>query len=198
MHMRQRGFSLIEVIITMFIVAIGVLGLAGLQARALNAEIESVSRGQAMLMVNELADRMEANLANISGYNQSGVTYGVGHTNTCVTSNATDLAAQATCCKLTTDGGTQTSIAGRDLCEWDLALQGIGTSSGANKLGGLGQARGCVALTGTANVYQVDVVWQGRDATGAVASDVTCGSTAIAARRRAVTRRVRDADLGAL
>lgn len=190
--MRQSGFSLIEVIITMFIVAIGVLGLAGLQVRALNAEIESVSRGQAMLMVNELADRIESNLANISGYNQSGVTFGTGHTNTCVSANPGSLTAQASCCRAITN------IANRDLCEWDLALQGIGTSSGANKLGGLGQARGCVALTATANVYQVDIVWQGRDATGAVPSDVTCGSTAITTRRRAVTRRVRDADLGAL
>lgn len=197
--MRDDGFSLIEVIITMFIVAIGVLGLAGLQMRALNAEIESVSRGQALMLANELADRMEANIANVASYNQSGITYGTGHTNACVTSNPANLQAQATCCRLTSEGGTQTSNANRDLCEWDLALQGIATanSTGSSKLGGLSGARGCVALTATANVYQVDVAWIGRDTTGAVPSDVTCGSTAITSRRRAVSRRIRNADLTA-
>lgn len=194
--MRQQGFSLIEVLITMFIVAIGVLGLAGIQARALNAEIESVSRGQAMLMVNELADRMEANIANIASYHQTSE-FGVGHANTCVSTYPANLAAQATCCKLTSEGGTQTSVANRDLCEWDLALQGIGTASGSNRLGGLANARGCVVLTTTANVYQIDVAWQGRDSTGAVPSDVTCGTSTITSRRRAVTRRVRDATLTA-
>lgn len=197
--MSQRGFSLLEVLITMFILAVGLLGLAGLQARALTAEMESFSRGQAQLLVNDLADRISANMAHISSYNQSGVTYGTGHTNACVTANANNLAAQATCCRLTTEGGTQTSIAARDLCEWDLALQGIGTanSAGSSKLGGLADARGCVYLTGTTNVYQVEVVWQGRDLTGAVPSDITCGSSAITSKRRGVSRRIRDADLNA-
>lgn len=199
MLMRNAGFSLLEVLITLFIVAIGVLGLAGLQGRALMAEIEAMSRGQAQLLVNDLAERINANNANIASYNQSGVTFGTGHTNACVSANPNNLAAQATCCRLTTEGGTQASIAARDLCEWDLALQGIGTanSAGSSKLGGLVGARGCVTLTGTARVYQIDVVWQGRDSTGAVASDVSCGNTAITTHRRAVTRRLRDADLSA-
>ena len=54
----QGGFSLLEVILTMAILAVGLLGLAGLQARALNAEADSFSRAQAMMLANELADRM--------------------------------------------------------------------------------------------------------------------------------------------
>jgi type IV pilus assembly protein PilV len=76
-HSAQSGFSLLEVIITMAILAVGLLGLAGLQARAINAEAESFSRAQAMMLANEMADRMNANLAEVktstsaaTGYNQ--------------------------------------------------------------------------------------------------------------------------------
>lgn len=193
----QAGYSLIEVLITMFIIAIGLLGLVGLQARALNAEIESASRGQAMLLVNDLADRMMANLSAVknpsgaSTYSMAGTTFGTGYTNSCVTANPSNLSAQASCC------ASKGTTAEADLCEWDLALKGIGeTSGGTNKIGAMTEARGCVFLQDATNrVYQIDVVWRGRDNTGAVPSDLTCGNTAITAQRRGVSRRFRVADL---
>lgn len=201
-----RGYSLLEVLITMFVIAIGLLGLVGLQARALTAEVEAAARGQALLLVNDMADRMAANLntvKNPSGsdtYNQQSggtkVVFGTDYSNSCVTGNPTSLSDQATCCKTTaTTGGTKNSVAESDICEWDLALKGIGETTGsASKVGGISGARGCVFLQAT-NVYEIDVVWQGRDATGAVASDLTCGNTAITTRRRAVSRRVWVTDL---
>lgn len=200
-----RGYSLLEVLITMFVIAIGLLGLVGLQARALTAEVEAAARGQALMLVNDMADRMEANLAQVKNpagnatYNQvSGsnkVVFGTGYTNACVTNNAASLSNQALCCKTTAQGGTKNSVAESDVCEWDLALKGIGeTTGGAAKVGAMAGARGCVFLQAT-SVYQIDVVWQGRDNTGAVASDLTCGDTAITARRRGVSRRIWVADL---
>jgi type IV pilus assembly protein PilV len=203
-----RGYSLLEVLITMFVIAIGLLGLVGLQARALTAEVEAAARGQALLLVNDMADRMAANLnavKNPSGSNtydqQSGgiggtkVVFGTDYSNSCVTGNPSSLSAQAACCKTTAQSGTKNSVAESDICEWDLALKGIGETTGsAAKVGGISGARGCVFLQAT-NVYEIDVVWQGRDATGAVASDLTCGNTAITARRRAVSRRVWVTDL---
>lgn len=200
-----RGYSLLEVLITMFVIAIGLLGLVGLQARALTAEIEAAARGQALMLVNEMADRMEANLAQVKNpsgnatYDQKSgstkVVFGTSYTNACVTNNASNLSNQALCCKTTAQGGTKNSVAESDICEWDLALKGIGeTTGGAAKVGAMAGARGCVFLQAT-SVYQIDVVWQGRDNTGAVASDLTCGDTAITTRRRGVSRRIWVADL---
>jgi type IV pilus assembly protein PilV len=193
------GYSLIEVMITMFIIAIGLLGLAGLQARALNGEIEAASRGQGLLLANDMADRMAANLSSVkipagaATYDQQSggvvTVFGTGYTNTCITGNPASLSDQATCC------AAKSSQAEIDVCEWDLALKGIAESSGgATKVGAMAGARGCVFLQ-AANIYEIDVTWQGRDATGAVASDLTCGATAITERRRGVSRRLRVSDL---
>lgn len=200
-----RGYSLLEVLITMFVIAIGLLGLVGLQARALTAEVEAAARGQALMLVNDMADRMQANLNSVKNpvgnatYDQvsggSKIVFGTGYTNSCITSNPTSLSAQAACCKTTAQSGTKNSVAESDICEWDLALKGIGeTTGGAAKVGAMSNARGCVFLQAT-NVYEIDVVWQGRDAMGAVATDLTCGDTAITTGRRGVSQRIRVADL---
>jgi len=207
MHMIDRkarpahgGFSLLEVIITMAILAVGLLGLAGLQARALNAEVESFSRAQAMMLANELVNRMGSNLAEVktstsasTGYNQQtggGVkeTFGAGYNNDCISvaNNTPDL--QASCC------AAKATTAARDLCEWDLALKGIGEAVGTSKVGAMSEARACVFNTGTAGVFQIDVVWQSRDI-GVVPGDNSCGSAAITTRRSGVSRVLRVADL---
>lgn len=175
----QRGFSLLEVIITMAVLAVGLLGLAGLQARAINAEAESFSRAQAMMLANAMADRMNANLAELkisttaaTGYNQQSggvkVVFGTGYTGTICSSPATVVA--------------------QDLCDWDQALKGTVGDSGA--VGGMAGARACVFSTGTNNEFQVDVVWQSRDI-GTVPAGNDCGSTAITTRRSGVSRIVR-------
>lgn len=196
----KGGFSLLEVILTMAILAVGLLGLAGLQARALNAEADSFSRAQAMMLANELADRMLSNLAEVTtstsaatGYNQQDASsvktvFGTGYNNDCITVANNTAALQASCC------AAKASMAARDLCEWDLAIKGIGEAIGSTKVGAMTSARACVFNTGTAGVFQIDVVWQGRDI-GVVPSDNSCGSTAITSRRSGVSRVVRLADL---
>ncbi|MDA8260138.1 MAG: type IV pilus modification protein PilV [Betaproteobacteria bacterium] len=196
----QGGFSLLEVIITMAILAVGLLGLAGLQARALNAEVESFSRAQAMMLANELVNRMGSNLAEVktstsagTGYNRQdggGVKeiFGAGYSNDCISVANNTPALQASCC------AAKATIAARDLCEWDLALKGIGEAVGTSKVGAMSEARACVFNTGTAGVFQIDVVWQSRDI-GVVSSDNSCGSAAITTRRSGVSRVLRVAVL---
>lgn len=182
----QRGFSLLEVIITMAILAVGLLGLAGLQARAINAETESFSRAQAMMLANAMADRMNANLAGVkasmtaaTGYDQQSggvkVVFGAGYNNSSV-------------CSPSPAPTPPMDVVAKDLCEWDLALKGSVGDGGA--VGGMAGARACVFNTGANNEFQIDVVWQSRDI-GTVPSGNDCGSTAITARRSGVSRIVR-------
>ena len=64
----QAGVTLIEVLVTMFILAIGLLGLAGLQANSLKNNQAALYRSQATVLAYDIADRMRANrTAALSG-----------------------------------------------------------------------------------------------------------------------------------
>lgn len=55
------GFSLIEVLVAMLIVAVGILGVAGLQITSLHLNQSAMFRSEALQMGNDLLDRMRAN-----------------------------------------------------------------------------------------------------------------------------------------
>lgn len=59
--MKQRGLSMIEILVTLTIVAFALLGLLGLQARALSYQKDSFDRKAAAELVSNLAERMRAN-----------------------------------------------------------------------------------------------------------------------------------------
>ncbi len=57
----QRGFSLLEVLITVLVLAIGLLGLAALQLSSANATQEGYMRAQATALADAVSSRMLAN-----------------------------------------------------------------------------------------------------------------------------------------
>lgn len=57
----QSGFSLIEVLVTMAIIAVAVLGMAGMQAHALRIQKDAGTRAAAIVVVLGLIERMETN-----------------------------------------------------------------------------------------------------------------------------------------
>lgn len=54
----QRGSFLLEALVAILIVALGVLGLVGLQARAMQDTDESQFRGQAAFLTNDIISQM--------------------------------------------------------------------------------------------------------------------------------------------
>jgi type IV pilus assembly protein PilV len=58
---RQQGFSLIEVMITMLLLSIGLLGIAGIIVNNIKNNQSSYARGQASVLVADIVDRMRAN-----------------------------------------------------------------------------------------------------------------------------------------
>jgi len=163
---RQRGTSMLEVLVTILILAIGMLGLAALQGQAHTSELESYQRAQALVLLQDISSRMEGNINNAASY----VTAELG-------TGATDAA----------DCTTLGSRAATDLCEWSKALKGSSEASGGTKQGAMINGRGCVQTTAVANTYLVSVIWQGLNATSTPAS--TCGQNMYdsEASRRAVT-----------
>jgi len=107
--MKQRGLSMIEILVTLTIVAFGLLGLLGLQARALSFQKDSFDRKAAAELVAQLAERMRANhLGFLAG------------SYTVVFAQATATPAAVTTCAAPC---TSAQVATRDLDEWRIELR---------------------------------------------------------------------------
>ena len=57
----QRGFSMLEVLISMLVIMIGILGIAGMQMLAVNNSENARYEGQAAILASGLAAEMQAN-----------------------------------------------------------------------------------------------------------------------------------------
>ena len=65
---KQKGAGLIEVLVTLFIISIGMLGIAGLQTVGMQAGQEASLRTSALFVVEDIAGRMQANRKGVQFY----------------------------------------------------------------------------------------------------------------------------------
>lgn len=180
---RQRGTSMIEVLVTIVVLAVGLLGLAGLQARLHLSEMEAYQRAQAMILLDDMANRLSAN-RNFAADYVTGATSALGAGMSCPSATAT--------------------LQQNDAREWCSALQGAAEKLNTNKVGNMIGGRGCIESINS-NEYLVTVAWQGMAAVSAPPASVACGkdayngaagSSCVSDRcRRAVTTIVRIAPL---
>jgi type IV pilus assembly protein PilV len=194
---RQAGFTLLEVLVSIVVIAIGLLGLFGLQAKAQKAETESYGRTQALVLIQDIADRMNANRADTFSlaYVTATPVGGGGALDDCAGKTGADL----------------------DLCEWGNLLRGAAetsagnacsTGSGAGCIGAMTSASGCIAYDAASElpdssgavqagtgIYTISVVWQGLSSTVVPVAQQTCLNSLSA--ERMVTQTLRIAALGA-
>jgi len=64
----QTGVGLIEVLVSLLILAIGILGFVALQYRAVEATSEAINRVQAMNVARDMAERIRANRDGLANY----------------------------------------------------------------------------------------------------------------------------------
>ena len=67
----QRGVTLIESLVAIVVMALGILGILGVQMRTLTDTQTSVRRAQAIRLIEDMGERMKANpsaLANLNSY----------------------------------------------------------------------------------------------------------------------------------
>ena len=178
----QSGVTMIEVLVTVVILALGLLGLAGLQVRLQTSEMESYQRAQALILLEDMASRISSNRAAAASYVTDG---GVGYGDSCPAV-----------------GSTQQQ---RDISEWCQLLQGASESSGGVSVGAMVGGKGCIEQL-NAEEYMLTVAWQGFVPTLAPPGSVSCGEGEYDAAgdaanckddlcRRVITTIVRIADL---
>ena len=115
------GFTLIEVLIAMLVMALGLLGLAGLQFAALSNNQSAYHRSQATQLAYDIADRIRANLNDANN----------GATSTYITQDPTTATAQADCTAVSTTC-SNADLAVNDLFLWNQDISntlpmGVGT-----------------------------------------------------------------------
>jgi len=186
----HKGSSLLEVLITVLILSFGLLGLAGLQNKNQQALQEAYQRAQALLLLSDLSERMNANRVAAPNYVFAN-TLGTGDSQP---ENCNSLPVTAT----------------KDLCEWSNALKGsaeLSTNSSnslsggdTSRIGAMIDARGCIeqlqapdSSSGVCKpgIYKISVVWQGVNKTS-VPTNSTCGEGQYGddAYRRVLTQQV--------
>lgn len=143
-----------EVLVTMLIVAFGLLGLGGLQMRLELSDMESYQRAQALALLDDMTNRIATNRAQAAVY---------------VTGAASPLGSGMTC------PTTSATVEQTDTAQWCAALQGAAEKLGNAKTGAAVGARGCVENIG-ANQYLITVAWQGMTPISAPPGAVACGT----------------------
>ena len=58
---RERGFSLLEVLIALLVLSVGLLGIAGLQTVSLKFNHQSYERTQATVLISEMIEKITSN-----------------------------------------------------------------------------------------------------------------------------------------
>jgi len=91
----QRGFSMLEILVTLFLITMWLLASAGVQSSSLQYSKAAQFRTQAVYLATELSERMQANTAGAvaGGYAISGTVATAGTDCTTAACSSDDLAA---------------------------------------------------------------------------------------------------------
>ncbi|HLU62462.1 MAG TPA: type IV pilus modification protein PilV [Gammaproteobacteria bacterium] len=140
---RQHGFSLIEVLVAMFVLSIGMLGIGALFISGLQDSSSAIYRTRAINFAEDMADRIRANPEARASY---AVDYdGSGTDNAC---SDTDTVVAAAC--------TEAELAAHDIYTWKQAISSAALGLPAGK----GQVT--IDTSTTPPTYTVSVQWSER------------------------------------
>ncbi|HVL55760.1 MAG TPA: type IV pilus modification protein PilV [Burkholderiaceae bacterium] len=172
---QAAGFAVLEVLLTLLIMAFGMIALLTVQHRAMAMESEAQQRAQAVVLLTDIAERVNANRTEAAAYEAAWV--GAGQPRDC---------------------DAEPDRVQRDLCEWANLLRGATVIEGTAPVGAMHGARGCIVRAGP-NALRIAVAWQGFS--GGVAPSTVCGEREFGADdgfRRAISIVMQVADLDAI
>ena len=147
----QRGFSLIEMLIALFVFSVGLLAIAGLQTMSKQANFEALQRTAASQIAYGLLEDMRVNGDAIDVYLAAGELGGGSQG----VEPAPNCSGASVCSAL--------QKAAHDLWFWEQVLDGNLEMSGNAGAGGLVMPALCVGgpAGGGAGIYTITVAWRG-------------------------------------
>ncbi|EKP0261481.1 TPA: type IV pilus modification protein PilV [Aeromonas sobria] len=147
--LHNKGFSLLEVMITAVILSLGLLGLVALQTHSKFASYEARQRTIASWLANDMVERVRINR---DSWTASGA----------VTVNLAANLPRPTCAAVdgTISACSAADLRAADLHYWQQALLGVSVSGAASSLN---SPVGCVVRRAN-NVLAVGIFWAGKQA----------------------------------
>ena len=171
---RQFGVSMIEVLIALVLLAIGVLGIAGLQIISKRNNYDSAQRTVSAALATNLYERMRANASQpalLQYLNSAGNGLGSGKTGSGQQGSepSPKCASSVTTCNAT-------QLATHDVWYWEQQLNGAGETISGAQTGGLVLPLACLTgpSGGGTGLYTLVIVWRGTT-TLPDNTAVTCG-----------------------
>jgi len=159
---RCRGTTMMEVLVAVFVLSIGVLGVAGLQVTAKRSNYEATQRATATALAQDIIERMRSNSAELGTYTNAGVGRTIDGATMAAVSCSTDCAPA--------------TLAQYDLYELEQAANGVTEQVAGTNVGGLSLPTTCITgPDGGPGVYSVAVAWRGMTKLSNPATDA-CGS----------------------
>lgn len=136
--MKMRGFSLIEIMISSFILALGVLGLVSMQSMALKSTVEIQQRTLANSLIADISERMQLNRLWLQA---AGNNYAI----------ASLMQADLSAPNCVATGGVFDNCSGEDiknndLYEWKNKFTGANVAGDTRRNTGLIDADACIAV----------------------------------------------------
>jgi type IV pilus assembly protein PilV len=147
---RALGFSMVEVLVAVFVIAVGLLGVARLHATSKRTNLEAVELTNAAVLAQDLLERMRSNPLILGAYTANG-----GGTTLSGTPAAPATDCEAVEC-------TDAQLAAYDLAVWWQMIAGAAELSGESNVGGLAAPTACVTgPAGGSGNYTVAIAWRG-------------------------------------
>jgi len=166
----SKGFTLVEVLVSIIIFSVGLIGIAKLQVVSKQSSYDAVQRVTATSLAQDLLERMRANNQQLLTYvTVNGVnTVGRGS----IVNEPTPVCNAANTC-------TAGELASHDLWEFEQALDGVTEQNAdGDSLGGLSIPTACITgpTTGDSGVYTIAIAWRGKTGLSNPTTS-TCGAT---------------------
>lgn len=163
-HHRQRGMTLLEMLIALLVLSLGMLGIAALQARGQQYNTAAHVRTQATILAAELIERIRVNPdpngdGVLDDYAVNPPFFGVGSANAPLASSIPDPAKDCN-----TETCTPQELVGFDLKSWavrvDEAFPGGRVNIVYNTTGSNTNRNYTDDPPENLNRYQIDLTWQ--------------------------------------